>query len=621
MNRREFVPITLSPLAAAAPVSWTPEWDRALIDMEVRERASQFDAKELMLVRRVGGAYQYHTEMRSRDVHPTRDSLDYALLLLEAGGEAHHKRAEQVIDRVISLQDTDPDSKWYGIWGWHMEEPPPRMQPADWNWADFNGSILLLIEYRHGGKLPPALRRRVLESIRHAAYSIRRRNVTMTYTNIAVQGTFVTLVAAQLLKDAELRAYAEDRLKRFAATVDQTGSFAEYNSPTYTNVTILNFTRIRMLEKDPDVLKRAGRIHHRAWLHLARHWHAPSGQLAGPMSRCYSTDIGKPLWLQKALGGRLKFATLDEVKAGKTRGGGETAILDYRCPDELAVDFLEFKGPREHREVFLPGKENVRPVQGTTWIEKDFTLGSVNRGDFWVQRRPLLAYWGSGGPARYVQARFIKDDYDFTSALLYSTQTRNYVLGLANFRSPGGDKHPSLDPVKDGQFTCSRFRLRFDIQGTPSQARSLEGDGRVAVDLGGAKLWFSLRKAVLGKEQPALVVSSEQELMTISVDLLKPGQPRVVRWTEVGSAYIAFTLAMEGAGGTLEDFDQRMRATRFEHGSAGSSCRLAWRTPAGELVLAGGTAVTSVDIQDRAFTETLDGKPAPLVRLSDERLA
>jgi hypothetical protein len=63
-----------------------------------------------------------------------------------------------------------------------MEEPPPQMQPADFNWADFNGAQLLMIEARHGSELPPAVRTRMLESIHHAAYSIRKRNVTMAYT-------------------------------------------------------------------------------------------------------------------------------------------------------------------------------------------------------------------------------------------------------------------------------------------------------------------------------------------------------------------------------------------------------------------------------------------------------
>jgi hypothetical protein len=169
-------------------------------------------------------------------------------------------------------------------------------------------------------------------------------------------------------------------------------------------------------------------------------------QLAGPMSRCYQTDIGQPAWIQKALGGAIPFLRFDELKSANV--SGEVAILDFRCADDAEGWFLSPGYSRQHRELFLNAPEGTLPVQGTTWLTPECCLGSVNRGNFWVQSRPLVAYWGgSMRPGRYLQARLLKDDYDFASGLLYATQEKSYVLGVATFRSPGGDKHPSLDPV------------------------------------------------------------------------------------------------------------------------------------------------------------------------------
>jgi hypothetical protein len=608
------------PAIRAAAEAWTEEWDKALVLAAVERQDSAFDPQESMLKRRAGPEYRYHTNMRSRDVHPTRDSLDHALMLLEAGGDERLRRAGTVIERLLALQETDPESRWYGIWGYYLEEPAPKMSPADWNWADFNGSLLLLIDYRHGGRLSPALRRKIREGIRHAAYSVRRRNVSMSYTNIAVQGSFVTLAAAQLLDDADLRQYATDRLRRFAAAVDSTGSFAEYNSPTYANVSIVNLTRMRMTLRDPEILELADRLHTRVWSHLGKHWHAPTRQLAGPMSRSYSTDIGAPLWIQKALGGRVAFATLEDLKARRGSSSGEIGLHDYRCPESVAPLFLALAGPRQHRELFLPAQAPLRPVHGTTWLDRGYCLGSVNRGDFWVQRRSLVAYWGGPDrPARYVQMRFIKDDYDFTSALFYSVQEKNYVLGLVNFRTPGGDKHPSLDPIQNGEFQASRLRLCLDVAGLPANARVLADTSRVAADLGGAKLWFCVRQAVFGGYQARLSAGREEGRFAISLDLLPDGPPRLVRWSDVPAAWAAFTLAMDGAAGSLEDFDRKCRRCAYEGNPAGGA--ISWKTPAGRLGLAGGTTVKTVAEQDRAFSEWLDGKPVPLVRLSEEKLA
>ncbi len=607
-------------LLGADDGKWTAEWDAAILSAAVARLDAAFDPREDMLRRQVGSEYRYHTNMRSREVHPTRDTLEYALLLLEAGGADRAARAARIVERILSLQETDPSSNWYGLWGYYVEEPAPKMSPADWNWADFNGSLLLLIEYRHGSRLSPALRRNVREGIRHAARSVQRRNVSMTYTNIAVQGSFVTLAAAQLLDDAELRRYAAERLRRFAAAIDLTGSFAEYNSPTYANVTIVNLTRMRMTLRDSEDLELVDRIHTRAWLHLGKHWHTPTRQLAGPHSRSYSTDIGAPLWIQKALGGRVAFASLGDLKARRIEPSAETAIHDYRCPESVAPLFLQAGPPRQHREIFLPASAPVRPVQGTTWLAPDLCLGSVNRGDFWIQRRSLLAYWGGNRrPARFVQARFLKDDYDFTSALLYTVQQDNCILGLVNFRSPGGDKHPNLDPIENGEFEASRLRFCLDIAGAPKGAKILTGDSHLAVDLGGAKLWLNVREAAFRRQKPALSVEHEGDRLMLSIDLLRANAPQRVRWSETPAAYAVFSLAMEGASGSLEQFQRKCQAMSYE-GSL-SKGRVSWRTPAGWIGLTGNQSVKPVAEQDRAFSEWLDGKPVPLVRLSDERLA
>lgn len=635
ISRRDYLRTSAILPALAVPSGWTREWDQVLLSSAAEAAGRSYDAAERMLAVSIGAEYHYHTNLRNTRAHPTRESLDYALTLLEAGGRENARRAAGIIDRVVAVQETDPDSKWYGIWGYYLEEPAPKMSPADWNWADFNGSLLLLIEYRHAARLPGALRRRVGEAIRHAAYSVRRRNVTMTYTNIAIQGTFVTLAAAELLGDSDLAAYASDRLRRFARTVDETGSFAEFNSPTYANVSVANLTRIRMLVKDRESLALADRIHFRAWLHLASHWHAPTRQLAGPMSRAYSTDIGAPLWIQKALGNRLVFATLEQLRARRERGGAETAMLDYQCPYELAPKFLSLAEPRQHREIFLPPEGTAPPVAGVTWLDRTFTLGSVNRLDLWVQRRPLVAYWKGPGrdrPARYVQLRFMEDDYDFASALFYSVQQKGFCLAAVNFRNPGGDKHISLDPITNGEFQASRLRLRFDIAGVEAPvmlaagkpvdvaAGEFQAGTAFAFDLGGAKLWLASAYAAFGPHTPQWVVAREDGMWTVSLDLFRSPTPAAVRWSEAGDACAVFAVGMDGPAGSLAAFDARLRSVVFRATAETGLVRSSWDSPAGVLALQAATRPADVATQNRAFSERLRSRPVPHTRLSEERL-
>ena len=638
MHRRDFCKsccFSASAAALSGETGWTAEWDRAVLGAALGVHDSRYDAGERMLRAFVGSEYRYHTAMRDREVHPTRESAEYALLLLEAGDAAATQRAAAILDRILDLQDTDPNSKWYGLWGYYLEEPPSRMAPADWNWADFLGALLLLIAHRHRARLSPALYQRVLAAIAHAAASVRRRNVTMTYTNIAVQGTFVTLAAARLLGDKELGRYAVDRLYRFARTVDETGSFNEYNSPTYIQVTLANLTRMRMLLQGEDYLSLINKIHERAWLHVARHWHPPTRQLAGPMSRCYRTDIGAPLWLQKALNNRIVFAGLDEIRNKRVSAPGEVAILEYQCPEALVPMFLDLAGARQHREVFVAASAPVRPVQGCTWLDREYCLGSANRSDFWIQRRPLLAYWGGAGrPARYVQLRLLKDDYDFASGLFYSVQERNYVLGLASFMSPGGDKHPSLDPIRDGSFMARRLRLRVDLAGARPQDVRINGkrqgswqgrwpwDSELLVDLGGLLFYFRPRAVRLGNHVAHLELAVEDGIHTISLDWFHSDEPIRVRWSETGPAYAAFTLAVAAPPARLDDLRRQWARAPFSARELPDrTVALTWTTPVGRLGLQAWMLPGPVAEHNRRFLDLLDGKPIPFTRLSEERLA
>lgn len=603
INRRGFS--TALALSAAPSNSWTSEWDRAALTAALSAADASFDPAERMLVSNLTGDYRYHTALRSRRVHPTREALEYALLLLEARRD---ERAFAVIDRVIAEQDTDPASKWYGIWGWYLEEPPNKMQPADWNWADFNGATLATILHRHNDRLPAALRARIRASLGHAAASIRRRNVSMGYTNIAVQGTYVTLKAAELLDDRDLLTYARDRLLRFTRKVDETGSFAEYNSPTYAQVTLSNLSRLLEQVRDEEARALAAKIHERAWFSLARHWHAPTMQLAGPHSRSYSTDIGAPVWLQKALDNRLPFATLDEIRSGRVKAGAAVATIPFRCPEKLWPLFLETGAPREVRELFTPSE------QGTTWLHPSFCLGSVDRGEFWVQRRPLVAYWGGPQrPAHSAQLRVIKDDYDFSSALWYSVQREAEVLGQIVFCSPGGDRHRSLEMIQNGRFTASSLRVQLDLAGLPARAPMITANDHIALDLGGVHLFFAVSHGDWGGEHPMpLRVETTAGALSIHADWVRAASPQTIDWKQVNSAGAVIRFAMEPASRPLAEFARalRERPLRYENGTA------TW----GALSVHATRRLIPLADHNRAASFALDGKPIPLARLAPSLL-
>lgn len=616
-SRRELAALPLTGLAGCASrrtggarEGWPAAWDRELIDRAAKAGDLRFDEQEQMVRVIVPPGYRYHTKLRDTQAHPTRDSLEYVLTLLEAGSAPRVERARRVLERVLPLQVSDPGSKWYGLWGYYLEEPPEKMNPADWNWADFNGSCLLLIELRHGAKLAAALRDSVRQAIAHAAASVQRRNVSMGYTNIAIKGTFVVMAAAELLDDPALKDYARERTLRLARQIDETGTFNEYNSPTYARVSLTSLTRFRMFVRDSEARQRMTRIERRLWEHMAAHWDAARGQFAGPMSRCYANDIGSPLWLEKALDARLGLADL----ANRTGAGAdaETAIHDYRCPADLAARFLT---PQEREHVELFGFERAGgarlPVQGVTWFARGFSLGSVNRGDFWNQRRPLLAYYGDRSrPARAVVMRVVKDGYDFSSALFFSVQKGPRVLGLVNFRHPGGDRHISLDPIKDGEFQCGRLFLELRVEGLPEGYVVQAAGDDVLLASTQLSLGFRLCGAAFGRHTPKLEARQAAGNLTLILDFKPQSAPARIVWNQVKTAWAAFALEL-GAGGRMADLPHANAALRED------AVEIEWN----DLRMRGGARVASAERQQTIFSARIGGRPVPVVRLSTANLA
>jgi hypothetical protein len=135
--------------------------------------------------------------------------------LLDSGDPERLARACDVLRRLLALQDQAPDNRTYGIWSWFMEESLEQMAPPDWNWANFIGvqSLQVALDYWDG--LPEDLQAGVRDGLEHACRSIMRRNVGPGYTNIALMGIYVTLVAGERFEVEDFLRYGKERLRRF----------------------------------------------------------------------------------------------------------------------------------------------------------------------------------------------------------------------------------------------------------------------------------------------------------------------------------------------------------------------------------------------------------------------
>ncbi len=437
------------------------------------------------LVRAKFSGAGYHSRLTSGTlVHPLRESMTYAAYLLASGEAKNHERAAHVLRAVLSYQDRDPASRTFGIWPYTAEESLAEMNPPDWNWADFLGSLIGLILASHADSLDEPLVEQLRHALRNAAMAIFRRNTRPEYTNIAIMGAGVTLMAGELLPDPFLLAYGRRRLERIRISVEENGDFAEYNSPTYTFIALEELSRILFAVTDSETRATATYLADHAWAVIADRFHPPTGQLAGPHSRAYSERLALRTvrLIEHATGARIHYADAGALETGRKMPGPMPELVPMvPCPQSLRHRFAaQASGsPAENRVVRNPvirGIHSGKDMVATTWLGERATLGSVSADSSWVQRHPLIGYWREDEAiATTFLVHVMKDGREFASFMVRTAQQGNRaVIGLSPLAN-SGDWHLYLDHPPDHQFTFSDLRVSFVVS-SPQQP-TVRGDG------------------------------------------------------------------------------------------------------------------------------------------------
>ena len=452
-------------LGQATPPQWHNVIPRQNLTQEQKNKIllsltqyeGEYDANASMIKRN----YTYHegmpnTNYRGHTVHETRLASDYIVDLLDCGNSTMEKRAFDVLRKLLSLQDVRPNSTTHGLWSYFLEEPLDKMASPDLNWADFIGTQLLQVSINQRDRLPPDLAQGLDLAILYAADLIRRRNVDPGYTNIAIMGTHVTIVTSEIYNLTDLNNYAMKRLRIFANFTRRNGGFTEYNSPTYTQVALTELGRMRMHAVVDEVVDVANELYHIGWQEVAQHYHQPTGQWGGPHARSYNTLL-----------------TSDTINFLYSSVNG---TWDPRLPLPIPTDLRTYFtspliAPREFNRTYLRDPSGKVPdLIGTAYLHPWFTIGSIDWGEMWWQRRPLIAYWGTQKKPSYLQLRFLHDNFDFSDIIYYSIQRQGRVLAGLVFGTDGGDIFPNFDMIKNATIKANDLRIRFDIGGNDSNA-------------------------------------------------------------------------------------------------------------------------------------------------------
>lgn len=436
--------------------------------------------------------HDYHSRWQGR-AHKTVESLSYAVALLQAGN--YEKRANDIIENMLTLQDLDENSPTYGLWSWYLEEPLDKMAPPDYNWADFCSTRLMyavLLGYD---------KKKVEQSVLASCRCIMKRDVQPDYMNIAVLGAYATLHAGEMFENAEIFDYGKARLKKFY----EAGTYSEYNSTTYMLILIRALTDIREHIKDSDCKETADALLLQAWEIVASHFHPETMQWAGPMTRTYSTVLSPYI-----LGSVMSAAFGAEID-GDIIMASEDFVTSLKCPEQLCHYFERTAQPR-----FI-SKNYIGDSVANTYITPEYCIGSFAKSDMWNQRRTLLAFWGTPEDVKYFSLRTLHDGYDYCAATIETKQEKGRADSRITFETEGGDTHINLDRIVDGKIKARDFRIVFDFHNTPPK-------------------FLTIHKAVFdGKNVEPIVTERGIELVLYS------GDEKEIDFKTIGESVVSFT--------------------------------------------------------------------------------
>ena len=434
-----------------APVKLTDE-EKQIVDESIAESKKVYDPVEKMITSTIR-AWNAHTDIRSGTVHQIRQSFSYARALLNSGDNQNAQEAFLIIERTLACQDTDPNSRFCGVWTYHAEETTTTLKSAvDTNWADFNAVTLLEIYMGHKNRIPEELLKKIENAIILAAQFIQKRNVDIVYTNIAIMGTFVTYVAAHLFDLPDMKVYAKDRLQRVYNFTLENG-YTEYNSPAYFPVTLEELQRMQRHIVEPDSKMMVDSLYAIGWGIIARHYHQPTEQWAGPHSRSYSETASTAFY------GILNQASNGKIDLGYSSGNADKILNKHQIPDYLLPYFLSSTYPRTERDTF---ERKELGIYGVTYLTDQYALSSVTKSSMWNQRRPLLVYWGDKEKPRYMRPKMLYGLEELSSATIFCEQKDNSIIAGINFATNGAFRHLYTD-LLNGKLETDDLRLRFQF--------------------------------------------------------------------------------------------------------------------------------------------------------------
>lgn len=296
------------------------------------------------------------------------------------------------------------------IAGRYTDAPPVRYknlgETSGRQFGIFQSTVLATLLNRFADRISPAARRtmqwharQVFKTFRGAAqpdYKFHGAN-----DNMPMMATCGLILGGEIMGNAQAVLHGYWNLNQLRRLLSRAAWASEYNSSTYSAITLAGAAKIATLSRSAEIRRMARRIEARLWAEVLLHYHPGTLRQAGPQSRAYCIDyaghthtLQMVLWtvFGSELTGRDPIASYfhpDGREVLHFEGNPYASIAefcdavdtDFHVPPELA----ELIRARRYPALLRGCAEGMRRFDGQgarshtqTYMEPDFSLGTVN---------------------------------------------------------------------------------------------------------------------------------------------------------------------------------------------------------------------------------------------------
>lgn len=349
----------------------------------------------------------------------------YSVALAAAGSdEAYRVRLNETLQRQCELQDRDPSSATYGNLYWYTHWTSVQDRNAVSFWAPEAGHVYL----HHRDRLDDQTIAALAETFVLCVEGLDRHRVPWAYTNIFLLNILSRLALAKALERSDV---LDQAVADWRTWYDETnrGGLTEYNSPTYIVTALMPLARMLPLAPD-DGLRRQIEI---ALTTLFRdfcwHYHAPTQQLAGAMSRAYPGD-----WLRDSLTNLVAYQQWGEELLSDTMAAPFVAASDYQAP----ADILDC-ATRDKAGVTVRACIPAKGIRRLTSFGRRSVLGVKSGLSYGPQELALTV----AVPAQRQPLLFLKSVYGTAIPIYSDLASTRALCGLVFRDAAGRDDHPN----------------------------------------------------------------------------------------------------------------------------------------------------------------------------------